>query len=376
MRTNISANSRDKSGFTLIELLVVIAIIALLAAILFPVFENAREKARQTQCLNNQRQIAMSLHMYCQDNDEILPTADKVWSLLPLPPATLVCPTKGTDIANAYVYNTYVGGVALGDISDLTTAPLVADGQTLKKNGALSNVAYQISDLALRHNGKIIMAYVDGHVAMGLAPISLDVNAQNVTFTAGALSNYVNANNTSSPATFPGFGSCVCEAPVANSAWQGGYTGDTLSGDFYLEFTTSWTGVSPGSMFDLCVYSGSTAIATETTANNGTDPVSTETTMDFAFRSWSGSYYLQNYATTDAAVSYQSGTVFDIQRTGTTVTIYKNYNQIRQYTGLTTNPMKVIATVHGWSNTDGGKTVKLVKGIFYNTKTPSKWNHN
>jgi len=51
-------------GFTLIELLVVIAIIAILAAILFPVFSKAREKARQTQCINNQKQIATAVLMY------------------------------------------------------------------------------------------------------------------------------------------------------------------------------------------------------------------------------------------------------------------------------------------------------------------------
>ena len=58
-----------KKGFTLIELLVVIAIIAILAAILFPVFARAREKARQTTCANNQRQIAAAIHMYAQDHD-------------------------------------------------------------------------------------------------------------------------------------------------------------------------------------------------------------------------------------------------------------------------------------------------------------------
>ncbi len=56
-----------KRGFTLIELLVVIAIIAILAAILFPVFAQAREKARQTQCLSNLRQLGMAFEMYRSD---------------------------------------------------------------------------------------------------------------------------------------------------------------------------------------------------------------------------------------------------------------------------------------------------------------------
>ena len=60
-------------GFTLIELLVVIAIIAILAAILFPVFAQARESARQTACISNTRQIGMSVQMYAQDNDETMP---------------------------------------------------------------------------------------------------------------------------------------------------------------------------------------------------------------------------------------------------------------------------------------------------------------
>jgi len=65
--------ARQGKGFTLIELLVVIAIIAILAAILFPVFARAREKARQTTCLSNLKQLGMGLMMYAQDWDEQLP---------------------------------------------------------------------------------------------------------------------------------------------------------------------------------------------------------------------------------------------------------------------------------------------------------------
>jgi prepilin-type N-terminal cleavage/methylation domain-containing protein/prepilin-type processing-associated H-X9-DG protein len=63
----------SRRGFTLIELLVVIAIIAILAAILFPVFAQAREKARQSACLSNERQVGMAFLQYLQDNDEAFP---------------------------------------------------------------------------------------------------------------------------------------------------------------------------------------------------------------------------------------------------------------------------------------------------------------
>ncbi len=63
----------SKKGFTLIELLVVIAIIAILAAILFPVFAKAREKARQATCLSNLKQIGLALNMYMSDYDQTCP---------------------------------------------------------------------------------------------------------------------------------------------------------------------------------------------------------------------------------------------------------------------------------------------------------------
>jgi prepilin-type N-terminal cleavage/methylation domain-containing protein len=70
-------------AFTLIELLVVIAIIAILAAILFPVFAEARENARKTACLNNMRQISLGLMQYVQDYDETFPLVRFDWPNVP-----------------------------------------------------------------------------------------------------------------------------------------------------------------------------------------------------------------------------------------------------------------------------------------------------
>src|SRR5262245_43129718 len=87
--TAMSARS-CKQGFTLIELLVVIAIIAILAAILFPVFAQARESARTISCLSNKKQLTLAHLMYAQDFDEtVCPTAitnaGPYWPLMVLP---------------------------------------------------------------------------------------------------------------------------------------------------------------------------------------------------------------------------------------------------------------------------------------------------
>ena len=70
---NPCSGSRKRSGFTLIELLVVIAIIAILAAILLPVFAAARERARRTVCASNEKQLALAMIQYVQDYDEVFP---------------------------------------------------------------------------------------------------------------------------------------------------------------------------------------------------------------------------------------------------------------------------------------------------------------
>src|SRR5438552_19013318 len=97
---------RRSGGFTLIELLVVIAIIAILAAILFPVFAQAREKARATSCLSNQKQIALAFSMYSQDYDETFPLAFN---------AAIIDPTSGIqsrweNSVTPYIKSGNVGG--------------------------------------------------------------------------------------------------------------------------------------------------------------------------------------------------------------------------------------------------------------------------
>ncbi len=98
-----------RQGFTLIELLVVIAIIAILAAILFPVFAKAREKARQTSCASNEKQLGLAFIQYVQDNDETMPsgsgwdgsTDNKGWAgrIYPYAKSTQLykCPDDATD---------------------------------------------------------------------------------------------------------------------------------------------------------------------------------------------------------------------------------------------------------------------------------------
>ncbi len=138
--------SHRKTGFTLIELLVVIAIIAILAAILFPVFAQAREKARATACLSNMKQIGLASNMYLQDYDEQMPIgyyyyegpgfpagySETIWHFVISPymgegkfdesnqggakPAVRTCPSAGHRGLLSYSMNQRVGGN--GDSTD------------------------------------------------------------------------------------------------------------------------------------------------------------------------------------------------------------------------------------------------------------------
>lgn len=162
--------TKSRRGFTLIELLVVIAIIAILAAILFPVFSKAREKARQISCTSNQRQIAMAVMMWTQENDEKFPAAISVWSDISIPAKVTKCLSK-TNLANGYVYSNTVAGKTLGEISDPTIEPLTGDGMHSPTpadavySATYSNVAYLSVDYAIGRHGKgIICSFADGHV--------------------------------------------------------------------------------------------------------------------------------------------------------------------------------------------------------------------
>ena len=140
--------SQSRKAFTLIELLVVIAIIALLAAILFPVFARARENARKSSCANNLKQIGIAAAQYTQDYDELtIPirqttTAGSTpfyWSALVQPYLksyqVLRCPSNSVNVMG-YTYSFDVGGAGPGrSLADLATpaqTPAFADANGME----------------------------------------------------------------------------------------------------------------------------------------------------------------------------------------------------------------------------------------------------
>ena len=180
-----------KLGFTLIELLVVIAIIAILAAILFPVFAKAREKARQSSCQSNVKQIEIGLLQYCQDYDETLPWgyiyvganwyswAHEVYpyvknqQLFTCPSDTSAAmiwnPTVWNGAPAAYGYNDNLYGKALATFTDTVNQLVHADSNYYSlwhgltsppPNQSAGNYAPPLA----RHNDGANCGFLDGHV--------------------------------------------------------------------------------------------------------------------------------------------------------------------------------------------------------------------
>jgi len=131
---------RKRRGFTLIELLVVIAIIAILAAILFPVFAKAREKARQTSCLNNIKQLATSSLMYAQDYDETFFGNNNAPCTYTLPNGTV---STSTNMLWMYQLYSYVKNV------QIYSCPSTYGGQHLADNAYDASLGYGFNDTYL-----------------------------------------------------------------------------------------------------------------------------------------------------------------------------------------------------------------------------------
>jgi prepilin-type N-terminal cleavage/methylation domain-containing protein/prepilin-type processing-associated H-X9-DG protein len=201
---------RPRLGFTLIELLVVIALIAILAAILFPVFAKAREKARQATCASNLKQLALAWQMYAQDYDEVVCpsyfdggltawdfTYDGTnWTLGLLGPYTKEgrvhgCPDNVFPADaygrpyNGYAYNaTYLGGdwqlpqgndpsctlaeiVQPAETAAFADAGYVSSGQSQPENflrAPSDTTFFQAGLVDFRHTNMADVAYADGHV--------------------------------------------------------------------------------------------------------------------------------------------------------------------------------------------------------------------
>lgn len=207
---------RKRRGFTLIELLVVIAIIAILAAILFPVFARAREKARQNSCLSNIKQISLAWTMYVQDFDErgmdagyLIPglavagsggSADgsnvnwwryliqpyiKNWQIFTCPSAPNIADPSyaGNQMTREYGYNGAVSRTSLADIKAPADLAIFGDAShwLISAGGCnLYSFAYPAQerhttggcnalqsqnqgDTFTRHNGGSNIGFADGH---------------------------------------------------------------------------------------------------------------------------------------------------------------------------------------------------------------------
>jgi prepilin-type N-terminal cleavage/methylation domain-containing protein/prepilin-type processing-associated H-X9-DG protein len=216
-----------RRGFTLIELLVVIAIVAILAAILFPVFAKAREKARQTTCINNQKQLTTSLLLYVQDHDEMLPSAASVWTDIDTDRKVLICPTKGARTKNGYVYSYALSEQALGDTDKPADALLTADGAHVSAPNTATppialatydNIWYDVDDLDLRHNNAMVASYLDGHVTL-LKTRPTNNGFVGEYYESDAFSGPLKFTRIDNAINFPGWGAGYPDASITTDAF-------------------------------------------------------------------------------------------------------------------------------------------------------------
>ncbi len=184
----------ERRGFTLIELLVVIAIIAILAAILFPVFARAREKARQTSCLSNVKQIMLAVQQYAQDYDERMPRhgnspdwTDQIYpyvnnvQVYNCPSASNNGPTTLAELGALfnYSYNYYSNSgqnnMKLAQIARPSEALVILDGSYYISNPWRNDGSAIDNDGVPRHNEGANLGFADGHAKWMLPTNYLDV---------------------------------------------------------------------------------------------------------------------------------------------------------------------------------------------------------
>ena len=203
-----------KRGFTLIELLVVVAIIAILAAILFPVFARAREQARRASCASNLKQVGLAMKMYIQDYDEQFPSnelpdigelgwAEQI-STYQRNTQVLQCPSESQQQQQPDLYTDYYmsvwlsarpDGVHEGSIEFPANTVMNGEGPASKSNaycqavrggetmGGTGSTSWLLPDIqvnARRHSEGTNFLFIDGHVKWLRPESTMEGNFTNI----------------------------------------------------------------------------------------------------------------------------------------------------------------------------------------------------